>query len=326
MRRWPLFAAAGLLAALAAPLLIAAAVASAGGAGLWAALHACARVGATLLSLPALLALALAASMLVLGLRHLLRQALLGVRALDLLGRHAVAPPPDARRAAERLGARLVVVDLPERLACCIGLLRPRVVVSLALVETLGRAPLEAVLTHEVSHARRRDPLRQVLAHAAAKALWFAPLAVALAAHQRLRNELAADRAAERRAGRRALAEALLSLHTTRPAAASPAIAGGATFLDHRIDALIDGAPTPELALPRGPLVASLAGVVLAALLLAVTVAAPAVGPDPLLAMPMDDAGLAQMAVAWVLRACVAAATWVAVRLLVGQTATVGGD
>ena len=64
-----------------------------------------------------------------------------------------------------RLGWRhLQVVASDEVLCFCIGLLRPRIVVSTGLVELLDQAELEAVLAHEASHQRRRDPMRLMVA------------------------------------------------------------------------------------------------------------------------------------------------------------------
>jgi Zn-dependent protease with chaperone function len=69
-----------------------------------------------------------------------------------------------------------LVSDDDQPHAFCIGLLRPRVYVSRATLEFLDDDELEAVLAHEVHHARRRDPLRLLAARALADGLFFLPL------------------------------------------------------------------------------------------------------------------------------------------------------
>jgi Zn-dependent protease with chaperone function len=74
------------------------------------------------------------------------------------------------------------VIDSREPFAYCVGLLRPRVVMSRALIDRLAPSQLEVVVRHEQSHAVRRDNLR----------LWLAGVALLLAP-QRLKQPLLAD-------------------------------------------------------------------------------------------------------------------------------------
>jgi hypothetical protein len=141
------------------------------------------------------------------------------------------------------------------------------------------------------------------------------PLASELAAHQRLKLELAADRAATQRVGRRPLAEALLALHAG-PGLTQPAVAGGGSLLGARVEALLEGAGPPRF-MPAGrEVVRSLLGVGAVIALLVLVVASPAIMGDPLVPMPMNPSGTGEMAVAWLLRALVVAGAWGAVRLL----------
>lgn len=288
---------------------------SAGGTSAWIILHACARAIATAASVPTVLAMALAASIWGMVLWHLCRQALVGHRTIRLARQHAVVPPPAVASAARDLGIRrLVVTDLPESLAFSAGLLRPTVVVSSALVGSLDPAPLGAVLAHEAAHARNRDPLRQVAAHAVGRGLWIVPAARRTAEHQRLRYEFAADECARSWAGRRALAEALLAFHSAPGSAGAPAIAGGGTALGARIDALVPGASPPRIAVESSVVRRSAVGSMLVALLILIVVVSPGTDSDAIAPMPMNGTDLADMAIAWGLRGVVVALGWIGVR------------
>jgi hypothetical protein len=137
-----------------------------------------------------------------LGARAVVRQVRAGwrfERGLQVLG-----PLPGV--------ARAYVVDQEEPRAFCIGLLRPRTYVSRAALELLGDDERAAVLAHESHHARRRDPLRLLVARALAEGLFFLPAVRRLPERYAALAELAADRAATAEAGgRRALASALLA-------------------------------------------------------------------------------------------------------------------
>ena len=315
MRRWP-SALAWAAVAIMAPIGILGAIDwSAGGTSVWIVLHACARAIATAASVPTVLAVALAGSIWGLMFWHLCRQAHVGRRAIRHARRHAVVPPRGVGRAAHDLGIRrLIVTDLPENLAFSAGLLRPTVVVSSALIDSLEPAPLEAVLAHEAAHAKNRDPLCQVLAHAVGRGLWIAPAARRTAEHQRLRYELAADEYASAWAGRRALAEALLAFHSASESAGAPAIAGGGTTLGARIDALVPGARPPRTVVEPSVVRRSAVGLTLAALLVVVVVMSPGTSSDGIAPMPMNGAELVDMAIAWGLRGVVLALGWIGVQ------------
>lgn len=78
------------------------------------------------------------------------------------------------------------VVDSDGFIACCVGLLRPQVLVSRGVLDALPDAQFEAVLAHERAHAGRRDNLRGFLAHAVTR-IWPRQT------RQRFRKDLAAD-------------------------------------------------------------------------------------------------------------------------------------
>ena len=77
-----------------------------------------------------------------------------------------------------RLGfplARVYIVDGLPNPAFTVGWFTPRIFVARALSQALPEAELEAVLAHEVAHARRRDPLRLFLLRGLANTLFWLP-------------------------------------------------------------------------------------------------------------------------------------------------------
>jgi beta-lactamase regulating signal transducer with metallopeptidase domain len=128
--------------------------------------------------------------------------------------------------------------------AFCGGVLRPRVVVTTELLDALDPAERDAVLAHELSHARGRGPLKLVLSLVAVRSLFWVPVLRDLVDRHLLLTELAADRAAVAATSRTALAGALSQMLET------PKLAGSIGFADHasaRIDRLFD----PSAKLPR---------------------------------------------------------------------------
>ena len=109
--------------------------------------------------------------------------------------------------------------------AFCIGLARPRIYVSTAAVAALSESELAAVIAHERHHARRRDPLRLLIARSIGEGLFWLPVLRRLADRYAALAELAADDAARRATGGpRPLASALLAFdaHSTAAVAISP--------------------------------------------------------------------------------------------------------
>ncbi len=164
-------------------------------------------------------------------------------------------------------GAAVEVVPAATPTAFCAGLLRPRVVVSSALVDGLEPDELRAAIAHELEHARLRVPLLQALAAVAARTLFWLPVLGDLFDRFLLLSELAADRAAAAETSPGALAGALLGVAAPTPAGA----VGMADFADARIDRLAEpDAPLPPLVRRR-----SLAATAVAATALALLAAFP---------------------------------------------------
>lgn len=138
-----------------------------------------------------------------------LRDALATRRAVRRL--RILSPPPDLADIAERhtVTGCLDFVEDVRVFSFVYGLVRPRIVVSAGMHRLLRSESMEAVLLHEVAHLRAHDPLRLLFTRAAARALWFLPVARELAAHSAIRAELVADAYAVGIAGPASVAEAM---------------------------------------------------------------------------------------------------------------------
>jgi Zn-dependent protease with chaperone function len=148
-------------------------------------------------------------------------------RALRGLLRSARRPlPARVATVAAELGTagRVDLVATPDAFAVTHGLVRPRILLSSGLVDTLSPAELLAVLRHEQHHVARRDPLRLLAVRVLAGYGWYLPALEWGAERFALRRELAADRAASSGAGVAALAGALLKLADVATPAAVAAV------------------------------------------------------------------------------------------------------
>jgi hypothetical protein len=148
------------------------------------------------------------------------------------------------------------VVPAASANAFCVGIFRPRVLVTRGLLERLDEEEQRAAISHELEHAAGRGPLKVALARVLARTFFWLPALGDLLERYILVAELEADRAAVRTTSRGALAGALLEvIDAPRTAGAL----GLADFAAPRIDRLFD----PQAALPpllrRSSLVAALA-------------------------------------------------------------------
>ncbi len=156
---------------------------------------------------------------------------------------------------------RVVILATSVPLAFCVGLLRPRICLSIGLLDTLSDKELKAVLLHEGHHCRRYDPLRTLLADVLAATLFFLPAVAEWRDMFLTSTELAADRYAIQFAGRPSLAGAMYKL-LTHPQAIrlSPAMSGmrGFSATHSRLEQLLDDAPTLHHFSPRSLMISSL--------------------------------------------------------------------
>lgn len=77
-----------------------------------------------------------------------------------------------ARTATGEVAPGVELVPLERPLALTFGLVRARSLVSTGLVRSLGPQHAQIVFEHEAEHARRRDPLRQLVARMSSVWVW----------------------------------------------------------------------------------------------------------------------------------------------------------
>ena len=118
-----------------------------------------------------------------------------------------------AARARRRPSRQAVLhfVDAPGPALFCVGVRRPRVVVSRGALALLDGEELRAALAHELAHLRAGDPALSWVVMAARSLLFFNPVAQVVARAVARDAEWRADEAAG--CDRLALASALLKLH-----------------------------------------------------------------------------------------------------------------
>jgi beta-lactamase regulating signal transducer with metallopeptidase domain len=141
------------------------------------------------------------------------------------------------------------------------GVLYPRISLPLGIDRLLDKQELNAVLLHELTHARRRDNLIRLLYEGALCALWFHPLIWLAGMRMALYRELSCDESVIQRAHGKALVSALAKLAVPEPAPFLQATAS--SHLTHRLARLAGQTP------PRRPaaslLLTALFAVVMAA-------------------------------------------------------------
>lgn len=92
------------------------------------------------------------------------------------------------------------------------GVLYPRILLPVGIDRLLNQREFDAVLIHEVAHARRRDNLIRLFYELSSCALWFHPLIWLAGARIALYRELSCDESVIRRARGQELVSALAKL------------------------------------------------------------------------------------------------------------------
>lgn len=148
------------------------------------------------------------------GSAWVLRTAWLAVRHVRAVNRLPLTTPPECvRTLAEAVGIRrLRLIDEDVTAAFCAGILRRSVYISRDLLSRLSQPELQAVLVHEMEHARGFEPLRRAAWRGAAEIGFFVPLLDWARVRDFERGELRADRRAISAVGTQPVASALWTL------------------------------------------------------------------------------------------------------------------
>jgi len=167
------------------------------------------------------------------GVALMLARLLLRIRSDRRDGERAAGQ--DAAGLAAGFLARGVPVSLSgaDRPPSVDGFLRPRISLPLGIEELLTRQELDAVLIHEVTHARRRDNLIGLMHEVALCALWFHPLVWFTGSRMAMFRELSCDDSVIDRSCGADLVSALAKFAV--PLKSHSLRAGAATFLGHRL-------------------------------------------------------------------------------------------
>ncbi|HSP14745.1 MAG TPA: M56 family metallopeptidase [Thermoanaerobaculia bacterium] len=113
------------------------------------------------------------------------------------------------------------------------GVLRPQIALPDGIDRLLTERELNAVLIHELRHAKRRDNLIRLIHEASLCALWFHPLVWITGSRLALYRELSCDESVSRRARGEDLVSALAKL--AEPEDASLLQATASSFISHRL-------------------------------------------------------------------------------------------
>ncbi|HEX6036485.1 M56 family metallopeptidase, partial [Longimicrobium sp.] len=193
------------------------------------------------------------------------------------LTRMGTSAPPRAladaaRRLADALGVRRTVAVLASTLVhvpTVVGWLRPVILVPVSALTGLAPRQLELLVLHELAHIRRHDYLVNLLQTVCETLLFHHPAVWYVGRQIRAEREHCCDELAVGLAGVREYAGALATLEALRQDAPALSVAANGGSLLARVRRLVQPAPRP--APPR-------LGAAVLALLLALAVAAPAVG------------------------------------------------
>ena len=198
--------------------------------------------------------------------------------AIFMLTRLLLRLPRDRRDAplaagqnSARLGQRFLTHGVPVRLSAMgegpsvDGVLRPQISLPQDVDRLLSETELDAVLIHEVVHARRRDNLVGLFYELALCGLWFHPLVWLTGFRLAMFRELSCDDSVIASSRGADLVSALAKL--ALPEGSHLLQAGAASLLSHRVARLTTSEPQTTSRAADGLLIAVFAGILLACVL-----------------------------------------------------------
>jgi beta-lactamase regulating signal transducer with metallopeptidase domain len=124
------------------------------------------------------------------------------------------------------------------------GVLYPRIVLPIGIDRLLNQCEIDAVLIHELAHARRRDNLIRLFYEVSLCTLWFHPLIWLAGARIALYRELSCDDCVIRHAHGQALVSALAKLAI--PEESGFLQAAASSHLSYRLARLTEPAQAPH--------------------------------------------------------------------------------
>jgi len=155
-----------------------------------------------------------------------------------------------------------VISSDEKRAAFSMGWLKPAIYMTSALIESSTPPALDIILRHELSHCRRRDPLRIMLLNAVSELLWFVPVIKPQVDNWTLAAEMACDKSALD-AGHDKLDVAKVLVELAAPPIlaghhASPALSSIRDHLEFRVKSLLGENSFKSARIRPGLIIASL--------------------------------------------------------------------
>lgn len=174
------------------------------------------------------------------------------MRLVSRMGRERHEAQARASLGEPRVTSNFVADGIPvsfgngNRSPAVCGVLYPRILLPIGIDRLLNQREFNAVLMHELAHARRRDNLIRLFYEVLLCALWFHPLLWLAGARIALYRELSCDESVIRHSHGQALVSALAKLAVPQKAELLEATAS--SHLTHRLARLAAPAHTTERA------------------------------------------------------------------------------